>query len=168
MTRGVTMRALAIAAMALTMASGCSAGGGAEPAGSGAAVDVTPTCPETLDLPTGGGEPASDAPTIGAFDAAWVCVYGLGEQWTLVQGPAPIEDLDAVRGLVDGLEPADLMQPCTMELGPEYVLTLAGGEGLTRIVIDDYGCRWARVDGDPGVLATPEGIIADLVRLAGL
>ena len=159
------MRAAVRMAAVVALMSACAPAddaGGADPTARAA----TPACAETLAPARGDATAAARAPEIGGFDAAWLCVYELGEEWTLADGPAPIEDLEAVRVLVDALAPADLMSPCTMELGPEYVLTLATGEQLTRIVIDAYGCRWARVEGEDGLLATPDGVIAELDRLA--
>ncbi|WP_062522382.1 hypothetical protein [Demequina silvatica] len=162
------MRVLAVLVAAAMVMAGCATGG--DPGGSPAAsvAPVEPTCAEVLEPVTGEAVAATEAPDVGAFDSAWLCVYALGEEWTLSDGPSPIADLDGVRALVDALEPADLMTPCTMELGPEYVLTLAAGEDLTRIVIDAYGCRWARVEGEQGLLSTPDGVIATLDSLAGL
>ncbi len=160
-------RGMVVAAMAIAVLAGCSAADDAGGGSSGGA-SATPTCPDTITPEAGTPEAAASAPDIGPFDAAWLCVYALGEEWTLAEGPAPIEDLDGVREIVVALEPADLLQPCTLELGPTYLLTLADGEDLTRIVVDAYGCRWARVEGEPGLLSTPDGVIGDLDTLAGL
>ncbi|WP_156156081.1 hypothetical protein [Demequina maris] len=160
-------RGMVVAAMAIAVLAGCSAADDAGGGSSGGAT-VMPTCPDTIAPEASGVEAAEAAPRIGAFDSAWLCVYALGDQWTLSEGPAPIEDLDGVRELVDALEPADLLQPCTLELGPTYLLTLADGEDLTSILVDAYGCRWARVAGEPGLLSTPDGVVGDLDTLAGL
>ncbi|MDN4476212.1 hypothetical protein QQX09_10135 [Demequina sp. SYSU T00192] len=162
---GMVMAAAVTAATAAALLAGCTA---ADAPGASSAPTVTPTCPDTIAPEPGTPETAAAAPEIGAFDSAWLCVYALGDAWTLAEGPAPIDDLDGVRELVDALEPADLMRPCTLELGPEYLLTLADGDDLTRIVVDAYGCRWARVEGEPGLLTGPDTIIADLDGLAGL
>ncbi|WP_062384632.1 hypothetical protein [Demequina iriomotensis] len=130
--------------------------------------DATPRCAETLTPATGPVEPAAGAPEIGELTAAWVCVYSIGEEWTLAEGPAAIEDLDGVRALVDTLEPADLNQACTMELGPEYVLHLVEDQRHLRIVIDDYGCRWARMGDSSEILTGSDSFLADLTALAGL
>ncbi len=163
MGAGVKAGLAAIAVRAVTMVAGCSDSGGGV---SASPIDVVAACPPVLDVPSGAPDAASSAPEVAPFGAAWLCTYGLGEEWTLQAGPDRIADLLALRALVDGLEPADLMRPCTMELGPEVLLVLAGEDTLTRIVIDDYGCRWARVDGQQGLLATPEGMLAELRGLA--
>ncbi|WP_062518420.1 hypothetical protein [Demequina gelatinilytica] len=130
--------------------------------------DATPRCAETPPLATGAAQPAARVPEIGELTAAWVCVYAVGEELTLAAGPASIEDLDGARALVDTLEPADLNQPCTMELGPEYVLHLVEDHRHTRLTIADYGCRWVRVGDTDELLTGSSTVVEDLTALAGL
>ncbi|WP_062301452.1 hypothetical protein [Demequina subtropica] len=158
------MRTLVIVAAAAVLLAGCASAQDDAPGGSASPV-ATPACPETIEVSRGAYEPAAAAPEIGAFDSAWLCTYGYLEDWELLEGPVVIEDLAAVREIVDGLEPADVSLPCTMELGPELVLTLADGEDLTSLVIDTYGCRWVQVEGEEGLLSGSDTLLADLDAL---
>ena len=162
------MRALVILAVTAALLAGCGSADGAGGGEPDAAFTGTPACPETLAEGSAGAEPAAAAPDLPAFDTAWLCVFELGDAWTLTGGPALLDDVSAVRDLVGALTPADPSMACTMELGPEYLLVLASGDARTDVVIDTYGCRIARVDGTPGTLMGPDTMIADLDALAGL
>ncbi|WP_062294429.1 hypothetical protein [Demequina phytophila] len=160
------MRALAVLMAAAMVLAGCATasdpGGAAEPT-----AIPTPGCEETRAYDRD-ADVTGSIPLDGEIDAAWLCVYSPSDVWTLVDGPATIEDTDALRALVDGFEPADPGAPCTMELGPEYLVTAVSGTEVTSIVLEAYGCRWARLDGSADVFSTPDGAIADLEALAGL
>ena len=155
--------------VAAVMLAGCASGvgSGSDSDSGDPPTDVTPSCEETL-TPEGGAEAATEAPSFADLEAAWLCVYAVGETWTLDQGPAAIEDLATVEELVNALEPADMSRACTMELGPELLVTVVDASGTRGIVVDDYGCRTARVVGEPGLLMGADDMVAQLYALAGL
>ncbi|MDN4477088.1 hypothetical protein QQX10_03670 [Demequina sp. SYSU T00039] len=171
--------AVAWAGLPLLLA-GCTGGGTSDDASTGpgasgpaptvvdSAVALEPACDEALESPGGAFEAAAAAAELGRFDAAWICVYPIGDGSPVSSGPAEIEDLDRLGALLDGIGPADTSQGCTLEAGPRYLLVLADGASATRLVIESYGCRFVTIDGYDGLFGGSRDMVAELEDLAGL
>lgn len=177
------MRRTALALLPLLV---CLTGCGSEPASPPptAAVDELGEyggpCPDELpgsrEPGLGTGEPAAEAPTLPAYDRAWVCRYqpedAQGPAWTLDGEPRELTGtpLDGLRKPLSQLAPALKDRMCTADAGPRYLLVLADGQDLTGVLVDAYGCREVRLteqphtvvagDGEaPGVLQGPAGLL---------
>ncbi len=140
---------------------------------------------------------AKAVPTVSAFESAWLCQYaaeaspdvtpsgGVALSW--VRQGEPVEFPESGLGSVEtmlsslGMYPDDVV--CTDDLGPRWMVVLLTGDDLTGVVVDDFGCRKTRLTDDPfviapghsrdsslvqGVLAPPQGIVADLKAAAGV
>ena len=131
-------------------------------------------CPAVLPEPTNGSGQgfatsavADEEPRFTSPDAAWVCQYGAtdigrtenGEmeiEWRLDHTPRRLDD-SLLPQVTEGLQSIELRDPeplpCTMELGPQWMLVTSNAGDLTGAVADGYGCRDVRLTDDPFVTA---------------
>ncbi|MDN4483936.1 hypothetical protein [Demequina lignilytica] len=130
--------------------------------------EVVAVCPGDLPELPGGAAAASGSPDLGEVDAAWLCEYPVDRDGFDAPPAAAIEDLDAVRALVEAFAPADVDRPCTADYGPTLLLMLDRGGLRTEVVMTDYGCRFAAVAGSDGLLSGPAGTTGELRALAGV
>ncbi|WP_193611971.1 hypothetical protein [Nocardioides lijunqiniae] len=137
-----------------------------------------PQCPgelavgEGTELGLGTDEPAAEAPPdVDTPAAAWVCPYDLrdtqsgGEsgaepdpRW-VPSGPGrfvPDARLADLAASLSELEPAPVDRVCTADLGRRLLLVVPREDGLTGVVMDEFGCRDVRMTDDP-FSSTPAG-----------
>ncbi len=175
----MVLRHLAAALLALTLLAGCSDDDSGSATDAGSSDEPTPTatdsptrpddpqCPgglpmgEGTDLGLGTEEPADAPPP--AFDtptAAWVCPYALDDEVTSADtearwvgdGPGrfvPEGRLPALTESLSELTPAEAARTCSLDLGGRLLLVLPREDGLTGIVVDDFGCGDVRMTDDP-------------------
>lgn len=138
---------------------------------------------------------AEESPSLVPPESAWVCQYdpvdagpgpggdGMTLEWELVD-PArevPEADLGTFERHLAQLEPADAARACTADLGPRWMLVHVVESDLTGVVVDDFGCRDARMTDEPfetppgdasqpgtvsGVLSGPEALLTDIKEVA--
>lgn len=137
-------------------------------------------CPDELPVgedPDGYGHGvrslATELPDLLEPEQAWVCQYGLVEQFSadpetgdlevsggvwVSSGEAeevPASRLPELQEALDGL---DLLEPdvaCTADLGPRWLVSYAHDGDLTGVVVEDFGCGSVRLTDQPH--STPPG-----------
>ena len=128
------------------------------------AVDLAEACPATLPTDADADAErtrATEAPELASPTEAWLCTYtvlAVDDQasddqggWRLEGEPEQVDDsrLPALDEALSALAPADPDRPCTMDIGPRYLVVYAGETGLTGVAVDDFGCRDVRLTDDP-------------------
>lgn len=110
---------------------------------------------------------ATELPDLLEPEQAWVCQYGLVEQFStdpetgdlevsggvwVVSGEAeglPGSRLPDLQEALDGL---DLVEPnvaCTADLGPRWLISYVHDGDLTGVVVEDFGCSSVRLTDQP-------------------
>lgn len=114
-------------------------------------------------------DPAREAPSLLTPEDAWVCGYSsldpdrdvedTGEAaWKHVGEVQHVRaaDLPKLRDAFTELRPTERDRVCTLDLGPRWLIVYRHGRVRAGVVIDDYGCRDARLI-DEARLVDPRG-----------